>query len=94
MLSFRLFHRSALPLVLLILFGFGAMSCARRARVHVRVGHPHSPAARVVVIKKGHVHTARCGHYRYKGKWYFVKGHVHGPKCGHAFVGGIWIYKG
>ena len=70
---------------------FALSSCARRAAVRIDVGHP--AAARVVVGQKGHVHTLRCGHYKYRGKWYFVKGHVHGPKCGHRFAGGVWVYK-
>lgn len=49
--------------------------------------------AHVVVIEAGHVHTARCGHYRHGKRWYYVKGHKHGPRCGHHFVGGFWIVK-
>ncbi|MFQ5628195.1 MAG: hypothetical protein ACE5I1_05495 [bacterium] len=70
---------------------FVLSSCARRTAVRVNIGHPAS--AKVVVVKKGHAHTARCGHYKYRGKWYIVKGHAHGPRCGHRFVGGFWIYK-
>ncbi|MCI0416827.1 hypothetical protein L0222_29005 [bacterium] len=49
--------------------------------------------ARAVVIQKGHIHSARCGHYYHRSKWYFVKGHVHRPRCGHAFVGGVWVIR-
>ena len=64
--------------------------CGRPARrVHV-VDHGK---AQVVVIKKGHVHSARCGHYRHNNKWYFVNGHVHGKRCGHAKVNNVWVIR-
>ena len=78
-------------IVLGLSLSFGVSGCARRANVRINIGHPRT--AKVVVIKKGHKHTARCGHYRYGGKWYIVKGHSHGPRCGHHFSSGIWIYK-
>lgn len=54
----------------------------------------HHPAtAKVVVIEKGHEHTRKCGHYKYRGNWYQSKGHKHGKKCGHQKHHGIWIYK-
>ena len=74
-----------------LLLAFGISGCARRTAVRVNVGHPAS--AKVVVVKKGHRHTAHCGHYRFNGKWYFVKGHHHRRGCGHAFVGGVWVFK-
>lgn len=77
--------------VLGAILAFGISGCARRTAVRVNVGHPHN--AKVVVVKKGHLHTARCGHYRYNGKWYIIKNHAHGPKCGHHFVSGVWIFK-
>jgi hypothetical protein len=46
---------------------------------------------RVVVIKKGHRHSHRCGHYYHGGRWYLVSGHTHRKGCGHVFQGGIWI---
>jgi len=55
------------------------------ARVHV---YP-----RAVVIQKGHVHTVRCGHYYYRGQWYFLPAHVHGPRCGHVLVHGVWLVR-
>ena len=64
------------------------LGCATRSRVVVR-----TPRAKVVVIKKGHAHTKRCGHYRYNDRWYYVKGHAHGSRCGHLKVRGIWIIK-
>lgn len=65
-------------------------ACARRP-AKVRVVHP--AGAQVVVIKKGHRHSANCGHYRHGNKWYYVKGHAHGRKCGHHKVDGIWVVK-
>ena len=56
-------------------------------------GHRHHPGAVRVVVAKGHVHGARCGHYRHRGHWYHLRGHVHGPRCGHAFVGGFWVVR-
>ena len=44
-----------------------------------------------VVIAHGHVHSAYCGHYRYRGHWYVSHGHRHGPGCGHRFHSGVWI---
>jgi hypothetical protein len=65
-----------------------AVGCARPTRVVVR-----DPRPQVVVVKAGHVHTARCGHYRHGKTWYLVKGHVHGPRCGHVKVNGVWIVR-
>ena len=62
------------------------VGCGSRARVHVV-----HPAARVVVIEKGHKHYKRCGHYRHKGKWYYTHGHVHKKYCGHKKVKGNWV---
>jgi hypothetical protein len=73
-----------IPAVLLLFAG-----CARH--------HPHHgappPNARVVVIQKGHVHSAKCGHYRHGKNWYHAKGHVHGPRCGHHKANGVWIIR-
>lgn len=56
----------------------------------VVVAHPYHRGV-AVVIPHGHVHSATCGHYFYRGRWYHWHGHVHGPGCGHVFKGGIWI---
>lgn len=57
-------------------------------KVKVKVHH-HGPA---VVIKKTHLHSAHCGHYRHKGKWHHHHGHVHGHRCGHVLRRGIWVF--
>lgn len=44
-----------------------------------------------VVIEPGHVHSADCGHYYYRGQWYHSPGHHHGAGCGHAYRDGLWI---
>jgi len=62
---------------------FGCVVHPRPAAV-VRLGPP-------VVIATGHLHTDRCGHFRYDGRWYHVSGHVHGPRCGHVRRGGVWV---
>ncbi len=54
---------------------------------------PVAPVGKAVVIKRGHVHGKRCGHYRHGGHWYLVKGHVHGKRCGHHYAGGVWTIK-
>ena len=51
-------------------------------------GHGHG---RPVVIRKGHAHTAHCGHFRVGAKWHVMQGHSHGAGCGHHFKGGLWI---
>ncbi len=56
-------------------------------------GHHARPSAVRVVVAKGHVHSARCGHYRHRGHWYHLRGHAHGPRCGHALVSGVWILR-
>ena len=65
-----------------------ATACARPTRVVVR-----EPAPQVVVISKGHVHSAKCGHYRKGNTWYLVKGHKHGKRCGHVKVQGVWVIR-
>ena len=65
-----------------------ATACARPTRVVV-----HDPAPKVVVISKGHAHSASCGHYRKGNTWYLVKGHTHGKHCGHAKVHGVWVIR-
>lgn len=67
-----------------------AAGCARPVRGTVILHHDN---ARVVVIQKGHRHSARCGHYRHKNKWYMLDGHVHGKRCGHHKVHGVWVTK-
>ncbi|MFQ5599867.1 MAG: hypothetical protein ACE5G2_04850 [Candidatus Krumholzibacteriia bacterium] len=78
-------------IVLLMIVVLGASGCGR-PYTRTRVVH-HHPHGKVVVIHKGHVHTARCGHYRYNARWYYMKGHAHGKHCGHVRVNGIWIIK-
>jgi uncharacterized low-complexity protein len=58
----------------------------------VRFVH-HPATAKVVVVEKGHQHTAKCGHYKYQGQWYKAKKHKHGKKCGHQHRDGVWVYK-
>jgi len=60
--------------------------------VHPRP-HPHAHAGVRVVVAKGHVHTAHCGHYRHRNHWYHLRGHHHGPRCGHALVAGVWVVR-
>ncbi len=79
-------------LAALLLFGF-AVPMTGCAAHHHRARVVHHPQAKAVVIKKGHVHTDRCGHYRHNGRWYFIKGHVHGAKCGHHKVKGVWVVR-
>lgn len=77
-------------LVLAILIVALITGCGRRHR-HVVV---HPTYGKAVVIKKGHAHDARCGHFRHGNTWYVAKkGHVHGPKCGHHQVKGVWIVR-
>ncbi len=65
-------------------------SCSGRRRQVVHDSFTGDPE---VVITRGHVHTARCGHYRRHGRWYFAGDHVHGGGCGHAWVNGVWIVR-
>ena len=53
--------------------------------LHIHPLHPR------VVISAGHVHSAHCGHYHWRGAWYHWGGHVHGPHCGHVLRGGVWL---
>ena len=55
--------------------------------------HHAQPRAVRVVVAKGHVHGARCGHYRHRGHWYHLRGHAHGPRCGHLLLGGVWVLR-
>ena len=65
--------------------------------------HHHGPPAvhgarpvshgAVVVVPAGHVHDARCGHYRYRGNWHQSAGHLHGDGCGHVHRGGHWVHE-
>lgn len=55
---------------------------------------PPSPSGSLVVIDRGHVHSASCGHYWYNGGWYAHRGHVHGPGCGHVHHDGVWVLAG
>lgn len=62
------------------------VGCSRPAAVHVT-----HPSAKVVVIKKGHTHYKRCGHFKHRGKWYYSHGHVHKKYCGHKKKKGAWV---
>lgn len=76
----------------LLALTLGLAGCRTHTVHHVGGGPAPPPAARVV-IAKGHVHTAHCGHYRHGSHWYLVKGHRHGPGCGHVRVKGVWIVR-
>jgi hypothetical protein len=76
-------------LLILVLASALLPGCGTRRKAVV----VHHPNAHVVVIKKGHAHSANCGHYRHGGKWYFIKGHVHRKGCGHRKVKGVWVIK-
>lgn len=77
--------RRVLALAAAVLLGACLAGCIIRAH-----GHPHG-GGMAVVIPHGHVHSAHCGHYFHKGKWYHWHGHRHGPGCGHILRGGVWI---
>ena len=77
-------------LLMMSLVALALSACARRP-AKVRVVHPSG--AQVVVIKKGHRHSASCGHYRHGDNWYLVKGHAHKKGCGHHKVKGVWVLK-
>ena len=65
-----------------------AMAGGCQAHAYVRPAVPHG---KLVVVQKGHVHSRSCGHFKYRGKWYFVRGHVHGESCGHIEVKRVWV---
>jgi len=75
----------------LALLSWMQLSCAAHSHP-APVRHPRAHGVRVVVAQ-GHVHSARCGHYRHRGHWYHLRGHAHGPRCGHAVVGGVWVLR-
>ena len=60
---------------------------------HVHPARHHHEHAKVVVVRKGHVHSDKCGHYLHKGRWYHVERHVHGKRCGHVKVRGVWVLR-
>lgn len=70
--------------------GLGAGCLVHRGPGGLLHVHPLIPHPRVV-ISAGHVHSAHCGHYHWRGSWYHWNGHVHGPHCGHVLRGGLWI---
>lgn len=82
-------RRRALLPVVAALFVWG---CYVQPVVYEQGSSPHAdvPAA----IPVGHVHDDFCGHYVYRGVWYFQPDHVHGPGCGHVFVHGQWTVPG
>ncbi len=81
-----------LPLVASIALSLSVSACTIQARPAV-AHHNHHAGAKIVVVKKGHVHSRHCGHYRYKSNWYYLQGHVHGPRCGHTLVRGVWVFR-
>jgi len=78
--------RTRALLIVAALASLALAGCARRTSVHVV-----QPAAKVVIIEKGHTHYKRCGHYKHKDKWYYAPGHVHQKYCGHKMVKGAWV---
>ena len=49
------------------------------------------PYGAEVIIKRSHIHSRYCGHYRFGQRWYYVRQHRHGVGCGHELVEGVWI---
>jgi hypothetical protein len=78
--------RKAAFLALACALALASMACARRTTV---IEGPHG--GKVVVVERGHVHTAHCGHYWHRGSWYHAAAHVHGDGCGHVHREGRWI---
>ena len=72
-------------LLLFLALAAGATSGCRR---HVVV---HEADGDVVVIERGHLHTAHCGHWLWRGRWYHRHGHVHAGGCGHVHRDGAWV---
>ena len=70
----------------------GGVTLAAGCHVHAHA-RPVVPQGEVVVVKKGHQHSHRCGHYKYRGKWYYQAGHVHGRGCGHVEVDRVWVLR-
>jgi hypothetical protein len=81
----RRLRRRAAPALLAGALGLGG--CVY-AGVGVGVAVPLGPP---VVVAHGHVHSAACGHTRYRGRWYHAARHRHGPHCGHVLRGGVWV---
>ncbi len=52
------------------------------------------PVGKIVIIERGHVHGADCGHYWHNGQWYHHAGHVHAVGCGHHHHEGVWVLAG
>ncbi len=81
-------RHALLPAVLaLVLWG-----CYVQPVVHEH--SPPSPENVPVAIPAGHVHDDFCGHYAYRGTWFYQPEHVHGPGCGHVFIDGRWTLPG
>jgi hypothetical protein len=77
----RAFYASALCAGALALGG-----CVVSGSVAVPLGPP-------VIVAHGHVHSAHCGHYKHRGRWYHASHHHHGPGCGHTLRGGVWMLR-
>lgn len=77
--------------VLFLMIATIMFGCGRRRHRAVVVHPTHGKA---IIIKKGHAHGARCGHFRHGNTWYMAKkGHVHRARCGHHHVKGVWIIR-
>jgi hypothetical protein len=70
-------------LALILAMGLPLFGCILHAHRHPRHGEP-------VVVD--HVHTDHCGHYYWRGRWYYAERHAHGPGCGHTWVQERWTY--
>jgi hypothetical protein len=70
---------------------FILMTAVSGCRGHMSI-HVPKPRHPVVVVRSGHTHTHKCGHYRHQGRWHIHRGHVHRRGCGHAWKGGVWIW--
>jgi hypothetical protein len=68
----------------LLAAALAASGCVVHAGVAIPLGPP-------VVVAHGHAHSAHCGHFKHRGRWYHSQGHHHGPGCGHKLRGGVWI---
>jgi hypothetical protein len=71
--------KSSLLLTLTLLLGVSCLG----PRAHLY--------GRAVIINPGHKHSAHCGHFHHKGRWFHASSHKHGPNCGHHMRTGIWI---
>lgn len=54
--------------------------------------HSHRHPRHCEPVYVEHVHDDYCGHYHWRGRWYYVERHAHGPGCGHTWVQERWTY--